>query len=76
VYKNKLAHILKNVERAHYQNALTCCKNNLNKSWSIIKELINKKKNKSKKLPKITINGHLCDDPQLIANNFNSFGTF
>jgi hypothetical protein len=75
IYQNKLSHILKNSERAHYQNALNSCRNNLNKSWTIIKEIINKKKNKSNKLPKITINGHLCDDPQTIANHFNTFFT-
>jgi hypothetical protein len=74
-FKNKLAHILKIAERSSYQEALSASKDNMRKSWMIIKEIINKNKKKSQKMPKISINGHLSEDPQLIANSFNNFFT-
>jgi hypothetical protein len=74
-FKNKLSHILKIAERNNYQQALNASKDNMRKSWIIIKEIINKNKKKSQKLPNISINGHLTEDPQLIANSFNNFFT-
>jgi hypothetical protein len=74
-FKNKLSHILKMAERNNYQDSLNLSKNNLRKSWMIIKDIINKNKKKKQKTPKITINGKLCDNPQLIANSFNHFFT-
>ena len=60
-------------ERTYYQNELLACKGNMRKSWKIIKDIINKNSKKSQKLPKITINGQLCENPQNIAEAFNKY---
>ena len=74
-YKNKLTHILKVTERRHIQSELNAYKNNMRKSWKVIKDIINKNSKNPRKLPKITINGTLCDDPQAIAEAFNKYFT-
>ena len=48
----------------------------MRKSWGIIKQVINKNKNKSLKTPKISINGRLCEDTQTIADSFNNFFSY
>jgi hypothetical protein len=50
-------------------------KNNLKKSWDVIKTVINKRKTINKKKVKIMINGHLTDNKLLIAESFNKFFT-
>jgi hypothetical protein len=74
-FKNKLTQILRMAKRNFIQQELTNCKSDMRKSWRIIKDVLNKNKKKVTKLPKITINGKLCDDPQQIANSFNQFFT-
>jgi len=74
-FKNKLNHVLRITHRKHIQDELLACKNNMRKSWQLIKEIINKNRKITHKLPKITINGHLCDDPKMIAEGFNNFFT-
>ena len=73
LFKNKLNHVLRYTERKYIQNELSNCQSDMRKSWKIIKSVINKNSQKSTKLPKISINGNLVDDPQLIANSFNNF---
>jgi hypothetical protein len=46
-HKNKLNHLLKISERNHYQSMFQSNKNNLRKTWSIIKEVINKNRKKN-----------------------------
>jgi hypothetical protein len=65
---------MRTAERSHYQNELLACKGNMRKSWQIIKDIINKKSKKTQKLPKITINGNLCENPESIADaSINTF---
>jgi hypothetical protein len=72
-FKNKLTSIMRAAERSHYQNELLACKGDMRKSWKIIKDIINKNSKKTQKLPKITINGNLCENPQNIADAFNKY---
>ena len=74
-FKNKLTHILRIAERNHIQIELKSCKSDMRKSWKIIKEVINKNRKKSTTLPKLKINGKLCEDPKICANTFNHFFT-
>jgi hypothetical protein len=74
-FKNKLTQIMRRTEREHYQSELTASKSNMRKSWEIIKQIINKNSKKSVKLPKILINGNLCEDSQIISETFNNFFT-
>ena len=43
-YRNKLNKLLTNVERAHYNKLFKKHKDNLQKTWRILKQIINKQK--------------------------------
>ena len=45
-YRNKLHHIIKSAEKSYFQNKIELYKNNLHKSWGVIKEIIGKQKTK------------------------------
>ena len=45
-YRNKLNAILRYLDKEHYKKLLELNKNNIRKSWSIIKEIINLSVNK------------------------------
>ena len=72
-YKNELNHIMVKGERQYYYDLLIKHKDNMRKSWSIIKEIIHKNKKslcQSKfKLP----NGTMTSDKKLISEKFNDF---
>ena len=74
-FRNSLNHVLRTSERRHYQEALQLSKNNLKKSWQLIKEVINKKKKQSVNPTHFTINGNTIDDPSLISDHFNQYFT-
>ena len=74
-FKNKLTQIMRSSEREYYQTELIASKSNMRKSWDIIKQIINKNGQKSQKLPKILINGKLCEDSKVISETFNNFFT-
>ena len=73
-FKNLLSRTIRTAERNHYQTLLLSNKNNLKKSWTIIKEIINKKKSISKPT-KFLLNGNETDDANQIADHFNSYFT-
>ena len=73
-YKTKLKSLLKKAERAHYNELIEQNKSNTKKLWSILKEVINKRK--SGILPqKFCIGGSMTSDPVVIANTFNKYFT-
>ena len=71
-YKNKLSILLKVSEKNHYTNLMEEYKNNLRNSWRILKEVINKRKNRSA-CSKFMLNGQFVTDKTMISNSFNSF---
>ena len=72
-YRNYVNKQLHDAERNHYHNLLIKHKNNLCKSWKIIKEVINKNK-KSAMLPnEFLINEVPVQNKQQIADAFNKF---
>jgi len=73
-YKKTLNRILKEVEKQHYDNLFLTNKNNIKKSWSIIKEIINKKISNSQP-DKLEINNQITSDTELIAEKFNQYFT-
>ena len=74
VYKNKLNRLLKLAERNHYSQVLNDNRNDLKKSWKIIKEVINKAKNNT--LPnKFKISDKFITDSKIISDSFNSYFT-
>ena len=72
LYRNKLHHLLRSAERKYYHDLLIEHKNNLKKSWKVIKSVINKRKY-SPSSTKFKYNGNIIDDGSEISNRFNKF---
>ena len=73
-YKRELNKTLKLSERCHYEHLLCENKQNSKKLWSILKDVINKKKSHS--VPKqFNINNLSETDPHVISNKFNLYFT-
>ena len=49
-YRNRLNHILKKAEKQHYTDLLEANKNNIKKTWQIMKDVVNKNKVKKSSL--------------------------
>ena len=60
------------MERNHYDQLFKDNVNNLKKSWSIIKRVINKNKSVSS-VSKFIVNGEITTDNEAIANGSNKF---
>ena len=74
IYRNKLHHLLRSAERQYYQDLLQNNKNNMKKSWSIMKNIINKKK--SSTIPQYFMhNNRKIIDQVEISTHFNDFFT-
>lgn len=71
-YRNKLHHILRCSERQHFQELISHNKNNLKKTWSIMKDIINKKKS-SKRADYFIHNNKKVTDSNEISSLFNNF---
>ncbi len=71
-YRNKLNRLLRKSERDHYDTLFMQNKNNLKKSWAIIKEIINKNKS-SATSSKFVIDNKITSDNNIIADTFNNF---
>ena len=72
IYKTNLNRLLKIVERQHYQEIFKQHKNNARKLWSVIKEVINKKK-LIQEQSCFKIGNELVSDKGIIASKFNSY---
>ena len=71
-YRNQLNKLLNLAEKSHYDKLISDNKNNLKKSWQILKEIINKKKT-SGCSSRFLVNGSIITDKIDICNGFNSF---
>ena len=71
-FRNVLNYKLLLAERAHYDKLLNENKDNLKKSWKILKDIINKKKSSSR-FSKFIVNKSITTDKQKIAEGFNDF---
>ena len=72
VFRSRLNYILRKSERDHYDNLLTENKSNLKKMWSVINEIINKRKHKSM-TSKFVVDDREIYDSTDIAEHFNIF---
>ena len=70
--RNILTHLLKQEEKTYYQNILNENKDNLRKTWSIIKGVINRSR-KTKLNSKFLINDSISSDKAEISNSFNKY---
>ena len=71
-YKRKLSNLLQKAERMHYHDLLDQNQYNSKKLWSVIKDIISKKK-KDSKPPQFKISNKIETSKSAIANSFNSF---
>ena len=70
-YKSRLGKIIKKEERKFYAAKIELYKNDLRKSWGVIKSVINKMKGTNKINAKFKINGQVVTDKEKISNQFN-----
>ena len=71
-YKIRLRTLLRQCERNYYDSCFKANKNNMRKTWKLIKDALNKTKRQSN-AQNFNINNRTVDDKQLIANTFNNF---
>ena len=71
-YRNNLNKLLIAAERSHYETLFDENKDNLKKSWCILKQVINKKKDTSL-CSKFLVNQDATTDRNKIANGFNQY---
>ena len=71
-FRNKTTALLRITEKQYYQEQIIENKNNLRKTWVIIKQVMNKNKN-SKICDKFTSGKNTITDPKTIANAFNNY---
>ena len=72
-YKTKLNRLFKRAESEYYSKQLQINKNNMKKTWDIIKETINKKRNTQVQVKMNLPNGECTDDKIAISDKFNNF---
>ena len=69
-YKNKLNHSIRIAKRLYYEQQLMQNRLNCKKTWSILNEIINKRKQGKKVPSSFLVNGVGYSDPNFIANQF------
>ena len=71
-YRNKLTQLLRKQHISYYESLIHESKNNLTKTWNIIKSVINNKRTMSKCSKFVNNNITMSDDLE-IANHFNNY---
>ena len=72
-YKNHLNNVIIRSEKEYYQEKFEEYKNNLNKSWKLIKAIIGKNKSKPQPCKQFEIDDSIINDPNQITNKFNKY---
>lgn len=71
-YKCRLNRLLRNAKREYFQKLIEQNRNNMKKSWQIMKELL-QRTNVSHNPSRLNINGQIITDSKEIAEKFNAF---
>ena len=71
-YRESLLKLIKITERNYYNDLMVKYKNNMKKSWRLIKEIINKKRADQSHGP-FRIKNKMCTDKRTIAQSFNNY---
>ena len=66
--RNEIISELRNTEIKYYSNELELHKNDLSKSWKILRSIIGKDSNNSKRKFSFNINNTVVTDSEVIAN--------
>ena len=72
-YRNKLKKILIKAEKEYYSKLLEANRGNMKKTWSVLKEVINKKKYSKTQTQFKLSDGSLLSNQSLISEKFNDF---
>ena len=72
-YRNKLNNILRATEKWYYETLFQKNKNNLRKSWQVIKDIIGKHKHEPIMSKRFKVNSTEIDEPLIISNRFNEY---
>ena len=72
-YKNKLINVIRYAERQYYQDKFKLAKGNMNKTWQILKTVINPNAQNKPTIDKIVIDDLFTTDKPGIANKFNEY---
>ena len=72
-YHNKLTSLMRTSERNYYEQQLDLNKQDLKKSWKVIKEIINRTDNTKDSQMEYLVNNKLTNDNDLIVNAFNDY---
>ena len=72
-YRNKLNPLLKHFERQYFTDLLESNKSNLKKTWSIMKDFINRKKSQKVQERFKLSDNTITNDKIVVAENFNDF---
>ena len=70
--RNEIISELRNTEIRYYSNELELHKNDLSKSWKILRSIIGKDSNNSTRKLSFNINNTVVTDSEVIANEFNN----
>ena len=71
--KNKLTNIIRYAERQSYQDKFELAKGNMNKTWQILKTVINPNSQNKPTIDKIVIDDFLTTDKPDIVDKFNEY---
>ena len=72
-FRNKLTTLMRTTERQYHEDQLELQKNDLRKSWKIIKEIIGKCNTHAKSNLEFNINGLSVNNNQIISDSFNDY---
>ena len=72
-YRNEIISELRNTEIKYYSNELELHKNDLSKSWKILRLIIGKDSNNSKRKFSFNMSNTIVTDSEVITNEFNNF---
>ena len=73
-YRNILTKLIRTSKKLHYSKVLNNAEGNLNSTWKVINELINKNKSQTR-TDSLNVNGKEITNPEDISNEFNSYFT-
>ena len=72
-FRNNIVNDIRNGKIQHFKTFFNSNMNNMKKVWSGIRSIININKYKNTSIPRLLIYNKSIDDPQSIANAFNTF---
>ena len=73
-YRNILTKLIRTSKKLHYSKVLNHAEGNLNSTWKVINELINKNKSQTR-TDSLNVNGKDITNPEDVSNEFNSYFT-